>query len=151
MGNVTPNLRFDYDGALHAARELWQLADEMQAAAGSLYSARTAAVADFSGPMRTEFDDQNTGNRSRLRELAGSARALSEQLGRDWASARGQQDRINYQRYVEEQQAEHAWYQNVWHFVAGEPDYGTAPDNPPASTGPSFIETRCRPYATYGP
>lgn len=148
---ITENLRFDYDGALHAARQLWQLADELESAASGMLTARDAAVVDFSGPMRTEFDDQNLTNRTRLRELATSTRSLAEQLGRDWASARGQQDRINYHRYVEHEKAQDAWYEDLWQWVAGEPDYGAAPDNPPPAAGPSFIETRCRPYATFGP
>jgi hypothetical protein len=148
---VTEDLRFAYEASLHAARQLWLLAEEMEQSASTVRSARTAAVVDFSGPMRTQFDQQNQTNRSRLGELARSARWLAEQLGRDWASARGQQDRINYQRYVEHQQAQDSFVDDIAQLFTGEPDYGAAPDNPLPATGPGFQATRCPQYSEFGP
>lgn len=151
MGNVTQDLRFAYDEALQAARDLWRLADEMEEAAASVRVAHAAAGLDFTGPMRTQFDDHNRTNGSRLRELAGRARWLAEQLGRDWASARGQQDRINYQRYVEHQKAQDSLLDDVKQWFTGEPDYGSAPDNPRPATGSTFRATRRAQYAEFGP
>jgi hypothetical protein len=151
MGNVTQDLRFGYEAALEAARRLWQLADELEGASGSVTSAHTAAVVDFAGPMRVDFQQQNQTNWSRLRELSGMARSLAEQIGRDWASARGQQDRINYQRYVEHEKAQDSMLDDFKQWFTGEPDYGSAPDNPPPATGPGFFATRCPQYSQFGP
>lgn len=151
MSDVTSDLRFGYAECLEAARQLWRLADELEEARGNLNAARAAAVDEFTGPMRTQFDDQNLDNRTRLRELAASARWLAEQLGRDWAAARGQQDRINYQRYVEHEKSQEGIVDNLKQWFTGEPDYGAAPDNPPPATGGHFGTTRDPMYAEFGP
>jgi hypothetical protein len=151
MGDVTQNLRFGYEQALEAARQLWRLADGLDEAARGVNDAHSAAIADFTGPMRRQFEEQNLTNNLRLFELAGSCRTLASQLGRDWASARGQQDRINYQRYVEHRKAEESAFDNFKQWFVGEPDYGAAPDNPAPSTGPGFHATRCPQYSEFGP
>lgn len=68
-------------------------------------------------------------------------------MGRDWAYARGQQDRITYHRYVEHQKAQESAFDNVKQSFVGEPDYGAAPGNPSPATGPGFVATRRPQYS----
>ena len=64
---------------------------------------------------------------------------------------RGQQDRINFARYCEDESKNDGWGENAWESVAGEDDYGAPPENPGVPSAPGFGETREAQYPEFGP
>jgi len=145
------NLRFAYDAALQAARELYRLADDFDEASSTISAARADAVADFLGPMRVQFDEHNDTNRMQLSSLGCQLRGLAGQIAMDWAAARGEQDRINFSRYVAHQKANEGFLDGVKAWFAGDKDYGSPPDNPPIPQGPGYGATRAPMYSQFGP
>lgn len=145
------NLHFAFDAALEAARELWRLADDFEEGSSRLSTAHADAVADFLGPKRAQFDTRTQDDRNRLSTLGCNLRGLAGQIASDWAAARGEQDRINFSRYVQAQKANENLLDDVVAFFAGDKDYGAPPSNPPVPTGPGFVATRAPQYASYGP
>lgn len=147
----SPNLRFAFGAALQAARELWALGEELESASATLRSAHAETVRDFLGPMRAQFDDHVDTNRSQLSTLRHSLRGLADQLAADWAAARGEQDRINFARYVRAQKDAEGIVDRVKQWFGPDNDYGSPPGNPPVPTGPGYVETQCSLYSQYGP
>lgn len=145
------DLRFAYDAALQAARELWRLAEDFEEGSATVSAARADAVADFLGPMRVQFDEHNDTNRSRLSTLGCQLRGLGGQVAADWAAARGEQDRINFARYVAHQKANEGFLDDVKAWFVGDKDYGSPPSNPPVPQGPGYAPTRGPMYADFGP
>lgn len=147
----SPNLRFAYDAALAAARELWSLAEDFAQANATMTAAHADAVVDFLGPMRTVFDDRGSYDRAAGTNAAGNLRALAQGIASDWAQARGQQDRINKARWVEHQRADDNFLEKGWQWFAGETDYGPPPANPATPAAPAFAPTREPQYPEFGP
>jgi hypothetical protein len=147
----SPNLRFAFDACLQAARDLWALADELDSTSVRVGAAHADAVVDFLGPMRVQFDDHNDTNRSQLSTVGASLRGYAGQLAADWSAARGEQDRINFSRWVEAQKAQEGIVDRVKQWFGPDKDYGSPPGNPPVPTGPAFAVTWCSPYSAYGP
>lgn len=60
-----------------------------------------------------------------------------------WAEARGEQDRINFARYVQHEEDSESGLEDFWEDnVAGDDNYGDPPSNPEAPVGPEYDETR---------
>jgi hypothetical protein len=145
------DLRFAYEAALEAARELWDLAGESDQASTSVRSAAADACVDFLGPMRDRFDEHTDTSCSRLREIGGDLRDLARRIAADWAAARGQQDRINFARWVEHEEANENLWDKTKEFFGGDRDYGSPPDDPPTPAPPRFGATRAPMYPEFGP
>jgi hypothetical protein len=83
--------------------------------------------------------------------MASALRAFAEQIAFAWACARGQQDRINFARYCEDESTNDGWGENAVESVAGEDDYGPPPENPACPSAPGFAATREAQYPAFGP
>lgn len=136
------NVRFDFDGALQAARDLWKLADKVEAKQVSFKNASDLALPDWEGVHRTTFDEKVAATGTLASSVAESLRELANQIAADWARARGQQDRINKARYVDHETSNDSWGENFVEHFTGEDDYGPPPEDPEPPGGGAFDSTR---------
>ena len=58
-----------------------------------------------------------------------------------WAEARGEQDRINFARWVQAEKDNDGWLENTVDFFYEE-DHGEPPGNPPVPSAPGYWPTR---------
>jgi hypothetical protein len=84
--------------------------------------------------MTTEGTDAST--------ISGGLVTLANLFATKWAEARGEQDRINFARYVQHEKDDDGWGENAVEFFSGEDDYGEPPGNPPVPSAPDYAETR---------
>lgn len=148
----SPNLQYGYHEALELCRRLWALADRLEATIHGIAGAHGDATVDFLGPVRRSFDAVVQAEIDRMATAAAHARNTAMLLAAQWSQARGQQNRINFARWVEAQKADDNWFErNIWQKVAGETDYGPPPGNP-AVPGPGCFPASCTGlYRAYGP
>jgi hypothetical protein len=148
------NVRFDFEGALAAARDLHALADSIRAAQVERVRAADTARAGWVGPKRLELDLKMDAETDSSRLLADSIAELASRLATAWAAQRGNQDRINQARWQDHEEAnKHNGELNVIEYthklgdsiaaVFGHgTDYPPPPDDPPVPVPPRFEPTR---------
>ena len=68
-------------------------------------------------------------------------RVLADLFAEKWAEARGEQNRINWARWVQAEKDDDSWIEDGYEWVAGEDDYGEPPPNPPAPSPPDYSAT----------
>jgi hypothetical protein len=140
------NVNFDFARALAAARQLQELADAVKNSRETWAEKAHNAQADgttgeWKGGKRDVFDHNLVTARTDAERIESGLRALADKLAQQWARARGQQNRINWARWVQAEKDDDGWAENSWEWVAGEDDYGEPPKNPPDPPGPHYPET----------
>lgn len=120
-----------------AARSLWQLADDVAAAKRGLLTAQETASRDFKGPVKDQFDAKCSTFGQSADNVEATLRELARGMGRAWAAARGQQDRICAARGFAKRESEESGLNKFGDGLFGD-ERPADPDNPPASTPPSF-------------
>jgi hypothetical protein len=144
------NVRFAFGLALQAANDLWQLANTIDAKQGSWSEGATSALKEWRGPHADHFTRNKAASESDADTVVGGLRATANLLASKWAQARGEQDRINFARWVEAQQRAHeedSWFGESIFDAVGDffhkKDYGRPPADPPVPTaGDGFAPTR---------
>ncbi|MDD9370721.1 MAG: hypothetical protein PV358_11460 [Acidimicrobiales bacterium] len=136
------NVNFDYATALQAACDLYVLsrvvADKHRSRAGEA----ALAVDGWVGGHRDTFDTKLSTEGTDVETIRGALVTLAGKFASEWAAAWGEQDRINFARYVEKQKEEDSWVEDGAELVVGEDDYGAPPDDPPVPQAPGFAPTR---------
>jgi hypothetical protein len=147
------DVAFPISSALGAARAAYRLADAVASSRGTMNTLNTTHLsdADFKGPHADVSDSKVEAYRTSSTNMATGLRTFAEQIAQGWAAARGQQDRINFARYCEDESSNDGWGENAYESFAGEDDYGAPPENPPVPTAPNFSETRDAQYPEFGP
>lgn len=147
------NVAFPIDSALAAARAAYRLADAVSSSRTTMNTLNTTHLsdADFKGPHADVSDSKVEAYRTSATNMASGLRTFAEQIAQGWAAARGQQDRINFARYCEDESSNDGWGENAWESVAGEDDYGPPPENPGVPSAPNFSATRDAQYPEFGP
>lgn len=151
-GNTTAssaNVDFNFDLALEAARDLHALSRKVSSHQIDRAAAARLARPDWEGQKRVSFDDKITNEGASASEVRGGLVTLANSFAAQWAQARGEQDRINFARYVDEETSNDSWGENAVEFVAGEDDYGEPPANPPVPGAPDYAATREPQYAEF--
>lgn len=136
------NVDFAFDLALEAARDLWALALDVRSLQDQRATAASGARPDWSGPKRDDFDTKMGREGTDATTVADGLIALAATFAEAWAEARGQQDRINFARYVQHEIEDDNWAEDTVEYFGGEDDYGPPPTNPAAPEGPDFAVTR---------
>jgi hypothetical protein len=144
------NVDFPLDQALSAARACWNLASAVDASKSKLH-AGVGQVPAWTGPHRDVFDVKVATYDASAQNVSNALRSLAEGIAAAWAAARGQQDRINFARYCEDEASSDGIGENVVEFFGGETDYGPPPENPSTPGAPGFGETREPMYSQFGP
>jgi hypothetical protein len=150
-GANSANVPFPFETGLQAARDLWQLADEVISTKGKLATKETAALVDWAGPKRHRFTAMRDEDGTAASTAATGLRELARSFATAWSQARGQQDRINFARYVQHETDSDSTLENVGEFFTGEDDYGDPPENPPVPSAPGFHATRQPIHPEFGP
>jgi hypothetical protein len=150
-GASDANVPFPFDTGLQAARDLWTLADEVVSTKGRLDTKETATLLDWSGPKRQRFTAMRNEDGAAATTSAAALRELARSFATAWSQARGQQDRINFARYVEHETDDDGTLENVGEFFTGEDDYGDPPENPAVPQPPGFHATRSPMHTEFGP
>jgi hypothetical protein len=136
------NVNFAYSTALQTAYDLHVLArrlDEIQI----VRAAQVALAVDgWVGGHRDAFDSKMSTEGTDVATIRGALVTLAGKFASEWAAAWGEQDRINFARYVEEQKEEDSWVEDGAELVVGEDDYGAPPADPPVPQAPGYAPTR---------
>jgi hypothetical protein len=150
------NVWFAFDTALTAADSLWQLASAIDSKQEA-WSGAAPGESEWEGPHGDHFRANKTANESDAETVAGGLRATANLLASKWAEARGEQDRINFARWVEAQQKAHeedSWFGESIVDAVGDffhkEDYGRPPEDPPVPTAEDgFAATRSPVHPEY--
>lgn len=137
------NVDFPFAQALTAARQLHDLAGVIDSKQEGRATEATNAEKDWTGPKHDHFRDvmgtENTDAATIVTEL----KTLSTKFCEQWAEARGEQDRINWARWVDSEISDDGYGENLVEGFTGEDDYGDPPGNPCApSVDNDFAPTR---------
>jgi hypothetical protein len=136
------NVAFAFELALDAARDLHSLAGEVRSSQDDRTAASRRAVVDWRGPHRDHFDSLLSTEGADAATVADGLVTLANLFASTWAQARGEQDRINFARYVEHDKSQDSWLEDTGEFFAGETDYGSPPGDPPVPAAPDYAATR---------
>jgi hypothetical protein len=136
------NVNFAFDLALEAARDLHALAGVVH----DKHSARTGeaalAVDGWEGGHRDTFDGKLSTENTDTETVRAALVALAGKFASEWAAARGEQDRINQARWVQQQKDDDSWVEDGAELIVGEDDYGPPPDDPRVPEPPDYRPTR---------
>lgn len=145
MGGVTAssaNVDFAFDQALQAARDLYALSGVVTSKHEARATEAGLCVDGWEGGKRTDFDDKMSTEDTDVETVSGALVTLANRFASEWANARGEQDRINFARYVQDERDNDSWLEDGAEFFAGENDLGSPPDNPPVPVSPDYAVTR---------
>jgi uncharacterized protein YukE len=143
------NINFSYELALTAARDLWSLAAESRNHQGRRAASATIARRVWLGPKHDQFEEKLRQENADATAVADGLQNTARAIARSWAEARGQQDRINFARYVDHELDKDGWFENFIEWFGNEDDYGDPPGNPEPPAPPDFRPTRAPMYAEY--
>ena len=144
------NVNFNYGLALQAARDLYQLSHAVTVCASGRAAAANVARPDWEGGKRDEFESKLKVEAQDASTASSELVALANQFAKSWAEARGEQDRINQARYTQDKLNHRSWAEKEWQDnIAGDPNYGGPPSDPPVPSAPDFSPTRAPIHAEY--
>lgn len=136
------NVNFAFDLALQAARDLHTLSGVVTSKQDARATEASQAVDSWEGGHRDTFDSKVSTSDADADTISSGLVTLANLFATKWAEARGEQDRINHARYVQNEKDNDSWGENAVEFFAGEDDYGAPPENPPVPTAPDYAPTR---------
>jgi hypothetical protein len=157
----TPNVPFAFDLALRAAADLYGLSDRIDTKQEAWTGEADVALRDWLGPHADHFRSNKSANGTDAATIVDALRTTADLFALKWAEARGNQDRINWARWVEAQIQAHEedswWGESAWDsvhdfFYRENPGGGVVPGNPPVPTADDgYAPTREPMYPEYGP
>jgi hypothetical protein len=145
MGGVsasTRNVNFAFDLALEAARDLYALSGVVTSKHDARATEAGLCVDGWEGGKRADFDAKMSTEGSDVSTISGALVTVANRFASEWAAARGEQDRINFARYVENERDNDGWLEDGAEFFTGENDLGAPPENPPVPMSPDYAPTR---------
>ncbi|HEX8804685.1 MAG TPA: hypothetical protein VF743_10835 [Acidimicrobiales bacterium] len=145
------NINFAYSEALNAAKDLYALAGVVREKHRARATEAGKAVDRWEGGHRSTFDAKLRTEGTDVDTIATALVSLAHLFATRWSEARGEQDRINFARYVQHEKDDDGWAENSWEWVAGEDDYGEPPGNPPVPEPPLYHATRGPMHSEFGP
>jgi hypothetical protein len=144
------NVDFNFTLALTVARDLHELADTVDSKHQARADLRAACQKDWAGPHQQTFVAKNGVEDTDASTMKTELVDLANKFAAAWAEARGEQDRINFARYVQHEEDSEGGLENFWEDnIAGDDHYGDPPGNPSAPEGPDYRETREPQYAEF--
>jgi hypothetical protein len=124
---------FAYGTALQAARDLNALAIEIHEKQTAWAGEAAKAVIGWEGGHRDFFNSNLITLGTDAAFIIGGLTLLADLFAAAWATARGEQDRINWARWVQAQKDDDWWGEDVVDFFYEE-DMGEPPADPPRPT-----------------
>ena len=117
-GNAS-DVRFDFDGSLRLARELWAYAEELEQAKGERRSEALRALRTWKGPFGDQFRDRSEDEESSLASVVAALRTEADQWALAWKQAMDEQNRRIHARRVEQMKAERSALEKLGDFFTG--------------------------------
>lgn len=108
--DIAPDVIFDYDGALNAARRLWAFADQLGTTMRDRETAETAAQVDFLGPFATEFAGRIDTERGDINVAVTQLRTAATEWAAAWKDAMDQQNQNRYARAYKYSEENQGWF-----------------------------------------
>ncbi|MGH3767925.1 MAG: hypothetical protein ACRDTX_22725 [Pseudonocardiaceae bacterium] len=140
------NVHFDFRLSLEVARSCHQLSRYLPDKQSAREGVARIAQTDWTGHHAQTFEQHLQASHTDSERLSAALRALADGYAASWAKARGEQDRVNFARHVEQERANQSWLDDVGDFLFGGDDYGDPPSDPPVPTAPDFTPTRAPMY-----
>ena len=136
------DVRFDYEGSLQLARELWAYADDLEHAKADRRAEALAALRTWRGPFGDQFRERADDEGPSLASLVAALRTEADQWASAWKQAMDEQNRRLYARRVDQIKAERSALEKLGDKLFGF-DY-PAPPPPVPKPGPAgFHATAC--------
>jgi len=136
------DVRFDFEGSLRLARELWAYADQLEQAKGARRSEAMAALRTWRGPFGDHFRERVEDERTSLSSVIAALRTEADQWASAWKQAMDEQNRRLYARRVEQMKAERSAMEKLGDFFTGF-DYPPPPPPVPKPGPAGFHATGC--------
>jgi hypothetical protein len=144
------NVVFPFDLALPAARDIWKMAEAVRQSSTDIRDENDADTY-WKGPHHDTTNTKVSTYEGSASSVAAALEGLANGIAAAWAAARGQQNRINKARYVQNEE-ENESAVNKFFDNFNEDDYGPPPDDPDTPGPPGFAEPGgARMYGEFGP
>jgi hypothetical protein len=101
---------FDYEGALTAARRLWDFADQLNTMMSGRETAETSAQVDFRGPYSAELTGRIDTERTDIDAAVTQLRAGATDWAAAWKDAIDEQNRVRYARAYKYSEENQGWF-----------------------------------------
>lgn len=135
------DVRFDYDGSLQLARDLWALADELDAVATDRRAAAVDALVDWLGPTSDRFGGRIDVELADLHRIAADLRTGAQAWAQAWADALNLQNRRLYARACAVARRERSMFDSLVGGLFGHDDLPPAPATRATPIAPYFAAT----------
>ena len=135
LSGNSQDVRFDFEGSLRLARQLWAYADDLEHGKAERRAEALAALRSWRGPFGDQFRERTADEQTSLASLVAALRTEADQWASAWKAATDEQNRRLYARRVEEIKAERSALEKFGDFFTGF-DYPPAPP-PVPKPGPA--------------
>jgi hypothetical protein len=136
------NVNFAFELALETARDLYTLSGVVEEKHGAWATEAGKAQDGWLGGHRDTFDHNLSTAGTDAGNIKEGLRTLANLFASKWAEARGEQDRINWARWVQAEKDDDNYLEDGVEWIAGEDDYGEPPPNPDTPVSPDYAPTR---------
>lgn len=154
-GNATANsanVVYPFGSFHDAASAAHQVSTKLSEFSAALAAQATAAAVGWTGPLSEVFAAKADVLQRSCANQSSAATSLASGIASAWSAARGQQDRINFARYVQSEIEDDNLLENFVEYFGGEDDYGPPPANPEVPGAHNgYAPTRRPMYPNFGP
>jgi hypothetical protein len=153
MGSPSANSQdvdFKFGLALRAARDLHTLSLMVDSVGAAWAAEGRKALEGWEGGHSDHFETSQSLAGTNAGACKAGLQSTARMFGTKWAECRGEQDRINFARWVNAQKEDDWWGEDLVDYVYEE-DHGAPPDNPPQPEPPLYLATRPPQHPEYGP
>jgi hypothetical protein len=140
-GSGEPDLRFDYQGILRLARQLWALADTVENVTSGRQTAAQEAAQDFFGAYGDRFRERMNDECSDSKRLVSQLRADAGACAQRWADAMNEESLRLYSRHYDKIKHQRNIVQEAWTTLFGDPDVGYPPAPVSVPRPPMYVPT----------
>lgn len=113
------DVKFDYEGALSLARNLWAYADDIEAAASGRLTSAATALKDWKGAYGDEFAGRANLEQTDLATVVAGLRTEADGWAIAWKDAMDEQNRRLYARKVDKMKDDRSTLGKIGDFFTG--------------------------------
>lgn len=135
------DVRFDYDGSLALARQLWDLADRFDSLGGARHRWAGEALVEWEGRLAGDFTARLDAEVLDCMRVSADLRAAANGWAQAWADALNQQNRRLFARAVHRTRHDRSFLDKVGGFFTGHDDLPPEPYLRSTPTAPVFAPT----------
>lgn len=147
---VKGDVAFDFSDALILARQLWALADQVDALTSTRQALAGETRVGFSGTYAAQFTSRIAEEASNAATLSAHLRADAAECAQGWQEAMEEENRRLYAQHIDQIKRQRSTLQTIWDDVHGFHGYGREPDPVAQPQPPAFAPT-AEPVRYQGP